>query len=390
MILAANNARVIGTVLAVIVSVGFVLYLFGVYRKARPEAGSERVLAANRRGGYSDEELESRVLDRTLGMGLATLAVIAVALPVYWLAEPGRQDGWIQTWDETFVARGETLYDANCSQCHGGAGVGGVAAYTLTDSAGNFVDQVEWKAPALNTVLARYSKEEVTFILNWGRPFSPMPAWGAQGGGAMTTQQIQELVSYLETIQLGEADMRAEVDKALTDGYVNAVVTAEETPDEALADRRAELATEAADGLAAGTYDLDLDGTWTQVELGEAMFNLGEADGFAGGAYSCARCHTKGWSYGLPETSGGGSFGPNLTGGSTLRQFPTFEDHVSFISEGGRQGQAYGNGGLSGAGQMPGFGINPNATDEDSKLVPEQFMYTQQQIEAVVAYERSL
>ncbi len=265
-----------------------------------------------------------------------------------------------------------------------------MAPYTLTDSNGEFVDQVQWQAPALNTVLTRYSKEEVTFILNWGRPFSPMPAWGAQGGGAMTTQQIEEIVTYLETIQLAEADMRAEVDKALTDSYVNAVVTAEETPEGELADRRAELAAEAADGLAAGTYDVDLDGTWTVVELGEAMFNLGGADGFAGGAYSCARCHTKGWSYGLPDTSGGGSFGPNLTGGSTLRQFPTFEDHVSFISEGARQGQAYGNGGLSGAGQMPGFGINPNAADEDTKLAPEQFMYTQQQIEAVVAYERSL
>ncbi len=100
MILAANNARVIGTVIAVIACVGFVLYLFGVYRKARPEAGSERALAANRKGGYSDEDLESRVLDRSLGMGLGTLAIIAVALPVYWLAEPGRQEGWIQTWDE--------------------------------------------------------------------------------------------------------------------------------------------------------------------------------------------------------------------------------------------------------------------------------------------------
>ena len=30
---------------------------------------------------------------------------------------------------------------------------------------------------------------------------------------------------------------------------------------------------------------------------GEALFNLGYNDGFAGGAYSCGRCHTKGWSY---------------------------------------------------------------------------------------------
>jgi hypothetical protein len=50
---------------------------------------------------------------------------------------------------------------------------------------------------------------------------------------------------------------------------------------------------------------------------------------------------------------------------------------------------AYGAGGI-GRGQMPGFGINPNAEDEVTKLTAEQFMYTQEQIRAVVEYERSL
>src|SRR5690606_7249712 len=129
----------------------------------------------------------------------------------------------------------------------------------------------------------------------------------------------------------------------------------------------------------------DFDGTASVAELGEAMFNLETASG----AYNCARCHTKGWSYDQPEESGGGFLGWNLTGGSTLRQFPTFEEHVSFISEGSERGQAYGSGGI-GSGQMPGFGSNPNADEEDAVLAPEQFMYTQQQIEAVVAYERGL
>ena len=115
------------------------------------------------------------------------------------------------------------------------------------------------------------------------------------------------------------------------------------------------------------------------------MFNLETASG----AYSCARCHTKGWSYDQPEESGGGFLGPNLTGGSTLRQFTTFQEHVSFITEGSERGQAYGSGGV-GSGQMPGFGSNPNAAEDDAKLAPEQFMYTQQQIDAVVAYERGL
>ena len=56
----------------------------------------------------------------------------------------------------------------------------------------------------------------------------------------------------------------------------------------------------------------------TYKTLGEALFNLD----LNSGAYSCARCHTTGWSYGNPQQSGGGAMGPNLTNGSTVRQFP--------------------------------------------------------------------
>ena len=57
------------------------------------------------------------------------------------------------------VSRGETVYNtkAKCSDCHGPAGVGGVRSYTLLNANGDFVAQVNWKAPALNTVLFRYS-----------------------------------------------------------------------------------------------------------------------------------------------------------------------------------------------------------------------------------------
>ena len=67
----------------------------------------------------------------------------------------------------------------------------------------------------------------------------------------------------------------------------------------------------------------------TYKTLGEALFNLE----LNSGAYSCARCHTPGWSYGNPQQSGGGAMGPNLTNGSTVRQFPNAADHVDFVVE---------------------------------------------------------
>ena len=39
------------------------------------------------------------------------------------------------------------------------------------------------------------------------------------------------------------------------------------------------------------------------------------------GAYSCARCHTQGWSYGDPGETGQGAYGWNLTGGATNSHF---------------------------------------------------------------------
>ena len=60
---------------------------------------------------------------------------------------------------------------------------------------------------------------------------------------------------------------------------------------------------------------------------------------------------------------------------------------------GSELGKPYGHGGI-GDGQMPGFGLNPTAVDPMTATAtgmnPAQTMYTQDQIAAVVAYERSL
>ena len=49
---------------------------------------------------------------------------------------------------------------------------------------------MSWKAPALQTVLLKFSDDEVRYIITYGRPFSPMSPWGLAGGGPMNDQQI--------------------------------------------------------------------------------------------------------------------------------------------------------------------------------------------------------
>ena len=109
------------------------------------------------------------------------------------------------------------------------------------------------------------------------------------------------------------------------------------------------------------------DGTY--ASYGEALFNLD----LASGAYSCARCHTLGWSWGDPGVPGQGAFGWNLTGGSVNAHFPNEADMVDFTRNGSVLGAKYGISG-QGSGRMPGFGS----------------MLTDEQIHAIVEYVRSL
>ncbi len=364
----ADVQKQIGYVIAALLIIGFIVAVAANMRTGRKEVGAEVELAANRKPYYDDEELETKRLDRTLAFGLLLLGVIAVALPLYWLAEPGRQDNAVEHFNEIFIHQGEQTYveGAQCASCHGPEGTGGAASFTLTAGNGDFIESVNWQAPALDTVLYRYSREEVKFIITYGRTFSPMAAWGAEGGGPLTSQQIDNVIDYLQSIQLPAEEWQEMVTQELD---------ATCGPD--------------ADG------NCSLPGAEYKT-LGEAIFNMGYSTGFAGGAGSCGRCHTGGWSFGQAEEPGGGGLGWNLIGGRSLRNFPTAESQVAFVTTGATKGQVYGVQGQSGAGMMPGYGENPNVNPpllpgpKVFPMDPAQVMLTPEQIEAVVEYERSL
>jgi len=363
----ATAAGAIGGIVVAIVVIGFVVAVFSNMRRARAEVGSELELAANRKPYLSDEELEGPKLDRTLAGAAVLLAVVAITLPLYWLAEPGREAGEVQHYDKVYIARGLDVYlnKAKCVNCHGANGTGGSAAYTVLNGNGDYVASVKWLAPALNTVLYRFSEAEVFNILEYGRPPSPMPAWGSLGGGPLSDQQLLDVIAYLRSIQLPANQATSQLDQEIARVC---------KPDKA--DR-------------CTLYGTSADLHWKT--LGEALFNLGEYDGFASGAYACARCHTLGWSIGMPRVSGGGGgLGPNLTNGSELRVFDTAADQVDFVMVGSILGKGYGHGGM-GSGQMPAWGINPNASDPTkATMSPAQVMYTKDQVAAIVAYERGL
>ena len=294
---------------------------------------------------YPDEVMEGPKLERYLGAAVLFSAVLAASLPAYWLLEPDRQERMDGDFDDDSVLRGKQRFasaeaeiegvDAHsqiarleCANCHGADGSGGSASFVLApDEPGGLTRTVSWAAPSLDDVLLRFSPEEVTQIIVYGRPGTPMPAWGIAGGGALPEQPVQDLVNYLESIQI--------------------------TPEEAKKRSTERLKT----------FQEKNPG----VSEGEALFTI-----------NCARCHTKGWSYGDPqEAAGGGAFGPNLRDGVTLRQFPALsggvQKHIDFVTTGSDFQKQYGNLGI-GSGRMPGFGSILSA----------------EQISKIVIYERGL
>jgi mono/diheme cytochrome c family protein len=352
--LVALTTTTIGVIGLVVVVAGWIIYgLFNV-AAGRKSVGAEMELAPNRKPYYDDEELEGPRLERVQLWGVVLLVIIVVALPLYWVFEPSRQAGAQEGWDNRFASWGSQLFAStadggfNCAGCHGGmAGVGGEAPFTVTDPVTGEVQAVNWKAPAVNTVFYKFDESEIRFILNYGRPFSPMSPWGLVGGGPMNTQQIDNLIAYMKSIQIPRENCAEGEDPLVCDsGNLPAQLQGEiqAAAEKAVADGEAET-------------------------VGEALFNLE----LASGAYSCARCHTLGWSYGQPGVSGQGAFGWNLTGGSVNAHFADQAQLVSFIKNGSELGKLYGLNG-QGSGRMPGFGS----------------LLTDEQIDAILEYVRSL
>jgi len=337
----------LGVVIGAVLVLGWLGYLITHLMKAGAPPGSEIELAPNRKPYYDDEKLETKKLDAALGVALLLTAVSAVGLPGYWVMESNRQINAVKGFDNRSVERGSGLFEPTdspkegahfgCATCHGADGGGGVAKYTITDVLGR-TEQVTWKAPAVNTVAYRYSTTQIKQTLVYGRAGTPMPAWGTKGGGPMNDQQINDLVLFLQT---SAADRGLKIDQEA-------------------AKAQARLAAE---GEARKAGKVDASGA--PMVDGATLFSA-----------NCARCHTRGWSIDRADVPGGGSYGPNLRGGATVRQFPSEEKMLDFINASAQYGLPYGSTGIGqdAGGGMPHF----------SEVLPEA------DIKAIIAYERSL
>ncbi len=364
-----------------------------------------------------DDDLEGRRLERVLGWSLLFVLVVAIALPVYFLVEPSRQvaaqDDFLARSEERgavlFANNQSPVYDSTksllCANCHGTKAEGGAAPFVLQPESdlcleeqnkGNpdvpecLPQQVSWQAPALNTVLLRFTRGQVKHILNYGRPGTPMPAWGViSGKGVLNQQSIDDLVNYLASLQIDSKEAKA-ISKQAVGEYRGGGKQLVDDQQKALTKAQDDLATAQADPTStpAAIEQAQAAVVTAQAQLDAAIAYDAELQDLTDGAIlfrlNCARCHTKGWSYydptnlalPPPAPQGSGAYGPSLRDGSTLLQFPGKageQGQFDWVALGVPQNQQYGVRGIS-SGRMPHF----------AKQLDDA------EITAIVQYERSL
>lgn len=380
MIALMTTQRSIAYVIATVIFVGGAAYALAQMRKGKAELGSEVELAPNRKQYFSDEELEGKKLNVALWSCVGLLSVIVLTLPFYWLAEPGRQEGAVHQWLEIFEHRGETRYieGAQCVNCHGTAAVGGVASFVITDENGGYLDTVTWVAPALDNIFYKFSVEEVRYILTYGRPGTPMPAWGVEGGGPNTTQQLETVIEYLWHVQKTPEEVHGAIDEYVKNQN-------EDLYERMIANR--ELNEGVIDATSAEYTRMD---KADERLLGEILFYADDAT-LGGNSFSCARCHVPGASFGKAwgdvAEIGKGSLGFQLIG---IQHRLTENEQFNLVFNGTEADSSYGSVGI-GTGKMPGFGVNPNDGSElDRRNFGPQGLLNREQIWAIVTYTRNL
>ena len=221
-----HTVLIVINAVAVVAVLGFVL--FRVVRLRRnPDEGTPENLTPF----FDDEVLEGAHLERVLGVALLALVIVILGLLAYFIWEPFRETAAATDFHTRSVDRGAILfansaskvYDSTksllCANCHGVDGGGGFASFivksddprcnpTATVNAELAAkqpyclpQQVSWAAPNLQLAGLRYSRDQLTTIITYGRPGTPMPAWGvASGKGALGDQSIQDLVNYVESL----------------------------------------------------------------------------------------------------------------------------------------------------------------------------------------------
>ncbi len=182
-----------------------VLLVIAVGTLRRRARGTRAEVPGTMRPGPSDQALETPLLFKLQGWGVVLVTFFVLWFPIMWLIEPStnlKQEEALRT---DAIARGqlatqpfseENQFGVGCVRCHGNTLTGGVI--NTVDDQGN---PALAYPPNLTTICdhtqhaAIYSVDDIFQVIAEGR--GAMPSWSIRFAGALTDQQINDLVLYL-------------------------------------------------------------------------------------------------------------------------------------------------------------------------------------------------
>ncbi|MCP3994524.1 MAG: c-type cytochrome [bacterium] len=206
----------LGSVVLTIAVVIFLIWMAYVVINSRRRTRAAETPPPNQEFFMDNEGLENDRLTRVLTAAVIAAGVLAIVMPIYFVNETRRQEAAAEEIHEEYLHFGEEWWvKFECTACHGPDGGGGGAEIVEARSGLS----VSWSAPSINDVFFRYSEEEVRHWIVNGRAGSPMPANGLDGGGAMTVQEIDQVVDYLESLQVPQMDAFAKTDDAVAKAH---------------------------------------------------------------------------------------------------------------------------------------------------------------------------
>jgi mono/diheme cytochrome c family protein len=138
--------------------------------------------------------------DRQALVNAVIITGIALLVGIYTVAEPIRQEAAGERQLEDSVHRGQAAFAQYCVACHGVAGTGGPVPKDLSKgqpaAAPPLANRSDFR-PASQIELAQKA-DMIRKTIERGRPNTPMPAWSVNEGGALNSQEVEDLVAFIQ------------------------------------------------------------------------------------------------------------------------------------------------------------------------------------------------
>jgi hypothetical protein len=162
------------------------------------------------RPGPSDADLETPLLQKLQGWGVLLIVFLVIWVPGTWLFEPDRNLGQERDLATNAINRGrlgvELFSEENqggigCVRCHGSDIGGSIIENTSTGT--------PIVTPNLRTVCggpwtghpAIHGLDDIYATIEQGRAGTQMPSWSIRFAGALNDQQVNDIVTYIVSVQ---------------------------------------------------------------------------------------------------------------------------------------------------------------------------------------------